>query len=169
MLNKKRKSYNLLWECIKAVRLLCIRKSYSHSWGQWRMKNYSSTFIPSSKIHRWHRSYTLAIYNHIFRANSIPGKLKMFKKWHIKWNRQNLQSKAKKAFLKMKIFRRVSTMKQELVEEQASLFYDIPDESTQLLALYLQYFFFLMPEWYWNNDLVFLNMDLRMQCDLYTS
>lgn len=37
-------------------------------------------------------------------------------------------------------------MKQELVEEQASLFYDIPDESTQLLALYLQYFFFLMPE-----------------------
>lgn len=100
-----KKSYNLLWECIKAIGLLRIRKSYSHSWGQWRMKNYSSTFIPSSKIHRWYCSYTLAIYNHIFRADSVPRKLKMLTKLAYKEKQTKLQlhSKAKKAFLKTKI------------------------------------------------------------------
>lgn len=102
---QNKKSYNLLRECVKAIGLLRIRKSYSHSWGQWRMKNYSGTFIPSSKIHRWYCSYTLAIYNHIFRADSIPRKFKMLTEvaYKVKQTKPQLHSKAKKTFLKTSI------------------------------------------------------------------
>lgn len=44
------------------------------------MKNNSSTLIPSSKIHRWYCPYTLAIYNHIFRANAISTESRSLKK-----------------------------------------------------------------------------------------
>lgn len=70
----------LLWECIKTVGLLGIRKSNSHSRSQRRMKNNSSTLIPSSKIHRWYCPYTLAIYNHIFRANAVSTNSEIKKK-----------------------------------------------------------------------------------------
>lgn len=70
---------DLLWECIKTVGLLGIRESNSHSWGQRRMKNDSSTLIPSSKIHRWHCSYALAINNHIFRADAVSKKFASLK------------------------------------------------------------------------------------------
>lgn len=70
------------------------------------MKNYSSTFIPSSKIHRWYCSYTLAIYNHIFRADSVPRKLKMLTKLVYKEKQTKLQlySKAKKSISEDKNF-----------------------------------------------------------------
>lgn len=49
------------------------------------MENNSSTLIPSSEIHRWYCPYTLAIYNHIFRANAVSTKLKKKKKAELDW------------------------------------------------------------------------------------
>lgn len=60
-------------------------------------------------------------------------------------------------------------MKQELVEEQASIFYNTPDLKGQLFTLYLQYFFCLKPEWYWSMFGFFKIWICECSCDLYTS
>lgn len=80
------------------------------------MKNHSSTFIPSSKVHRWYCSYTLTINDHIFRADSVPRKFKMLTKevYKVQQIKAQLHSKGrKKAFIKTKLFLK---MAEELVE-----------------------------------------------------
>lgn len=68
----KAKDRHSLGECVEAVRLLCVRKSHPHAWGQRGVKDDGSALVPRGQIHRRDRTDALAINDHVLRPDPVP-------------------------------------------------------------------------------------------------